>query len=343
MGVMTLVRMRKTLIDYFDVDTSNGSIFVKMSWSPWWGEADPQLLMFEYFYNHSGLKLPSMLVRKWAGDDVMSVARELDLSNILKIKFEQKWTAMWDLLQAVKDTPDATSEEKKEIKYGKFVNKTEERDVDRNYHDDTTFVGSEAHTLSGSDTTTSDSPAQGGRVVTHGISGSYADSDTRTLSKSGTEMVKNSSHTARNVFGFNTVSGTGVPSEVVDSPLESNKSETTFQNRKDTNGGAVTRSYTNYSETDTISGSLTDETQYGKTDTLSFSEDRADKVSGEEDVYEDINSTELNSGKDTVSVSNRSKSFVELFADTVEGFNNRNYFDIVFDDIDSVLTLRVWP
>lgn len=333
----------KTLIDYFDVDTSNGSIFTKMTWAPWWEDADPRLLMFEYFYNHSGLKLPSMLVRKWADDAVMTVEKELDLANVLKIKFQQKWLAMWDLLQAVAEAPDVTSGEKKEIKYGKFVNKTGERDVDRNYHDDKTFAGSESHALSGTDLVTNESPANGGRTVTHEIGGSYADSDTRYVQKEGTEFVKDSGHTQTNVFGFNTSGDAGVPSEIVDSPLESNKTETSFQNRKDSSGGSLTRSYTNYKETDTISGKVTDRTLYGKTDTLSFSEDRADNVSGEEDIYEDTKSTELNSGKDTITVSNHDKSFVELFADTIEGFNNRNYFDVVFNDIDSVLTLRVWP
>lgn len=166
---------------------------------------------------------------------------------------------------------------------------TSKKDSDTETDDDLTKKGSESTAMSGTDAVT-DSSGQTPRTVTRDYSGGWSDSNTTALTKSGTETVTETGGHRTNIFGFDTQSQDGVRQSVV-APLENTGTATTFTNRADTNSGAITRLYSNYRETETTTGQLTNSTLYGKTETLSFtgrSDERDIHTVYGEDSSEDV-------------------------------------------------------
>ncbi len=208
--------------------------------------------------------------------------------------------------------------------------------------------------------------------------GGYSDTDTITNTRSGSQKVTDKGGMETSVYGFN--SSNAVPSQVVvpENSELGTTSETTFgqEGLKDTHSGAITRAYNpetglveetsetgqrkmattygqdglrdalqsgstrtynNYKDEVTESGEKTVTTSYGqngKTVETSFN-NRQDSHT--------ISGSVTNSGTDTVTESGyKYKSLIEEY---VALFNNSQYmdfFDVVYSDIDEVLTCPIF-
>lgn len=324
---------RAKLIDFFpDAADDGGSIFGVMDWVPWYHVADAQALSLDYFYNHSGLKLPSGLVRQMSDEDgVIDSEAQALLSNILKARFKPKWIALWEQQTGLSESP--VSDYAESMSRSRDI--TEGADTSVVISDTLEKEGTESDALSGSDTTT-DGVGEVPRKVTKRISGGWKDSDTTSVTKSGTETITETGGHRTSIYGFDTQSMDGVRQSVV-APLEDTGTEVSFDGRSDTNSGDITRLYNSYKEETSIAGTRTDSTLYGKTTTRSF-EDRKDQRDRTEDTEHAVGTSDFTEEL----VSGRKKSLADMFADTIQAFDSHDYFDIVYSDMDDVLTLRVW-
>lgn len=213
------------------------------------------------------------------------------------------------------------------------------------------------------------------RTVTKKTTGGYADTNTTATTRTGTQKVTDKGDTQVSTYGFNSASPVpttksgpydttaGVTTETsYDSLKDSNsgaitrnynslqeetsetgskKLSTTYGDTglKDSDTGDVTRQYNNYQEETSQSGSHRTETSYGnsgKTDTLSFN-DRSDTTSA-------TNKTS-NSGTDTKTQSGYNIKLSDKFDIITALYENprlNDFFEIVYADIDSILTCPIF-
>lgn len=244
---------------------------------------------------------------------------------------------------------------------------TERRTISGGYTDvDTTSV-----TRTGEQETTESfpEPRKSAKVTT----GGYSDADTVTTTRTGIEKVTEKGDTTTSVYGFN--SSNPVPSSKV-GPSDSSvgtTSETTYGDTglKDTHSGAITRSYgenglkeettesgqrktstsfganglrdehsgnvqrtyNDYIDTNTVTGTKSSSTDYGvngKTNELSF--DNRSDITTTDDVVK-------NSGQDAETESGfRYDSLVSEYVALFESAELLDFLDIVYNDVDKVLT-----
>lgn len=244
---------------------------------------------------------------------------------------------------------------------------TETRTISGGYTDtDTTAV-----TRTGAQETTESfpEPRKSAKVTT----GGYADTDTVTTTRTGIEKVTEKGDTTNSVYGFN--SSSPVPASVT-GPTDANfgtTSETSYgeSGLKDTHSGAITRSYSdnglkeettesgqrktatsfgqdglrdehsgnvqrtynNYVDTNSITGIRSTSTDYGvngKTNELSFDE-RVDNTESNETIG--------NSGTDAVTeIGYRYNSLISEYIAMFESADMFDFLDIVYNDVDKILT-----
>lgn len=212
-------------------------------------------------------------------------------------------------------------------------------------------------------------PRKSAKVTT----GGYSDTDTVTNTRTGLEKVTEKGDTTSSVYGFN--SSNPVPSSKVgpsDSSLGTT-SETSYGENglKDTHSGAITRAYgdtglkeettetgqrktatsfgqnglkdehsgsvqrtyNNYVDETSVSGSKTSTTDYGtngKTNELSF-DSRSDNTT--------IDETVTHYGTDTVTETGyRYNSLIAEYSSIFESADMFDFLDVVYNDVDKILT-----
>lgn len=243
----------------------------------------------------------------------------------------------------------------------------ERRTITGGYTDaDTTAV-----TRTGAQETTESfpEPRKSAKVTT----GGYSDTDTVTNTRTGLEKVTEKGDTTSSVYGFN--SSNSVPASKTgpsDSSLGTT-SETTYGENglRDTHSGAITRAYgetglkeettesgqrktatsfgqdglrdehsgnvqrtyNNYVDETSVSGSKTNTTDYGvngKTNELSF-DSRSDNTT--------IDETVSHSGEDVQTESGyRYNSLITEYSAMFESADMFDFLDIVYSDVDKILT-----
>lgn len=227
-------------------------------------------------------------------------------------------------------------------------------------------------TRSGTENTTESYPTA--RTSTKSITGSYADADTTSNTRTGTQTVTDRGDTSTSVYGFN--STTPVKTQTT-GPDTSTTTETSYgQGLVDTKSGAVTRTYNNYSEATAETGSRQLSTSYGENG-LSDAEDgtvtrtynnyvdetsetgsrRTETSYGSAGITDEksysnrqdataSSSSISNSGTDSTSISgynihrlsDKSAFLALLYSDPLI----HNFYEIVYRDIDEVLTINAF-
>lgn len=229
---------------------------------------------------------------------------------------------------------------------------------------------------SGTENTTESFPTA--RTSSKSISGGYADTDTTANTRTGSQLVTDKGETATTSYGFN--SGSGVKTQKVgpDNSSTGITTETTYGSAglKDTKSGAITRAYNQYQEATTESGSRQLSTTYGQ-DGLSDAEDgtvqrvynnykdettesgtrRTEKSYGQSGITDELSfnnrqdsrstsSSETNSGTDTESESGynirRLSDKLDILTAMYENPRLNNFFEVVYADIDEVLTVPIF-
>ena len=205
------------------------------------------------------------------------------------------------------------------------------------------------------------------RTSTKTIAGGYADTDTTTTTRTGSESSSDTGITTASVFGFNSANA------VKASTSEPNtQSQTTYNNVADTRSGSVTRSYNNMSETTSEAGSRRVSTSYGEDGLIDTDDSTSTRTyNNYSDTVEETGTHRKttsygNSGlTDELSFNSRADSTTTSSSDsttdsgssTESGYNYRrltdkvdvlqllytdpminNFYEAVYEDIDSVLT-----
>lgn len=300
------------------------------------GNTVAQYLDQEYFYNHSGRKIASPLVcRLFDAEDSSYVTT---LASIITNRYKPKWEQLFSMYSGLSTHSLLDNVGyKKETTYGKFTHTVTSDDVEKK--------GTETKTDRGEEITTERYPSDNKRTTKTIVSGSYADEDTRASARTGSQKVTDKGDTKQSVYGFN--SSTAVPSSISGPNDATNgvTSETTFGENGliDTNSGFVTRRY-GVDEGD--EGLVTQVEESGeKSITKSYGQNgkaRELSFTGRKDER-DIEIWVNNDGKDTEENTGfNHKSLVTEVLMLLESEKMLDFLNIVFDDVDEVLTLPVF-
>lgn len=215
------------------------------------------------------------------------------------------------------------------------------------------------------------------RTSTKTTSGTYSDADSTATTRTGSTKVTDKGDTLTSRYGFNSPTPVGVQKVGPDDSTNGLTQETTYgeSGLKDQRSGDITRSYNNFQEATVESGStkvsttfgengLKDENagdvertyqnykdevqesgsklltigfgQNGKTDTLSFD--------GRSDTREYSEDNEL-SGTDTITEEGynyRRDEYLQQYLSLFSSAGMIDFIEIVFDDVDNVLTLPIF-
>lgn len=274
------------------------------------------------------------------------------------------------------ETHTLGGEENREESYPDQTGRQTRRTIEGGWKDtDTTKT-----TRKGTETSTESFPTT--RSTVKQTTGTYQDTDTTANTRTGSQLVTDKGDTQAATFGFNSTSAVPVNLSGPADDVNGITQETSFVNLADTKSGGITRTYGDtqgqnpLTETTTESGSkqlatsygengITDENagdvtrlynsyvdtvqetgrknlkisygQNGKTDTLEFNA-RTDTKSG--------SSSTTNSGKDTVNQSGynirRATDRLEIVSAMYSDPMLFNFFEIIYSDIDEVLTIPVF-
>lgn len=300
------------------------------------GIADDFNKQLNYLYSiRSGNKFASSIAYKvptkyeYEGERYLS-AQELNRINYrIRLKYLQKWKHLWDLYTAEYDPLHSYT-----------VDETRTREVTGT---DTGTVGNSGTGSSSKSypTKSNSSTRQTTPNITETLTGTDRDvvsgeTETVTTPDTVTTTRKSEDGTGQNNrFAFNTVAENGVP---------------------------VTKDTTKITSTDTqeVDGTETVETTDSRTDTLTLSESKVrtgseseslqstESYTGAEAKTESASNTEtrnLAHGEEETVTSSRAGNMFKSFASLMEDDRNfwmTEYFDIVFDDVDKLLTLDIY-
>lgn len=213
------------------------------------------------------------------------------------------------------------------------------------------------------------------RVSSKATSGSYADADTTSTTRTGSTKVTDKGDTTSSTWGFNSSTAVKLNKSGPDNAESGLTTETTYgeEGLKDQRGGNITRTYNQLTEATTESGTSKLSTTFGenglkdenagdvtrlyqnykdevketgtkrlsisfpnggKTDELSFN-NRSDS--------ETMSKTSFNTGKDThTEVGHRYKDYIQQYLAIFSSASMIDFLEIVFDDVDSVITLPIF-
>lgn len=285
-------------------------------------------LDYEYFLNRSGRKIASPLVFRLSDEANFKTT----IANIITNRYRSKWEGIFaryvdfetlNLLNNINV--------KQETVYGHAIGESGT--------DVLTKTGIESRKFDGSEIRTESYPVS--RKSTRTITGSYTDEDNTTTTRTGSQKVTDKGGTLSSSFGFNSSSPVPVSRvEPIDGTIGTTQ-ETTYgeDGLIDANSGAITRTYDNYVDEVEESGQKQVTSGYGedgKTEELSF-DGRSDSRS--------ISKSISNSGKDTITETGYKYRRDELLQQYLTLFSSAtmiDFLEIVFSDVDEVLTIPVF-
>lgn len=359
-----------------------------------------EYLDLEYFYNRSGRKVAAPLVARMS-DENNFVAK---LAKIIVNRFGVKWEQYFDrysdlatlnllnninvktetayasgLTRSGSDTLTKDGSETETIKmtethteaYDALNPRKSSRAITGAYTDTTNSVSTRTGTEEILETFPQD------RKSTKNTTGGYADADTITSTRTGSQKVTEKGDTSTSTFGFN--SSTAVPASLT-GPADSTNglsTETTYGNNGliDAHSGSITRTYNQFKEETTESGSKKTATTFGqdgladttaggttrtynnykdevtetgsKTTSVSYGNDGRTKVTAYDERSDSrtTSSSESHTGKDTVTESGYRYRRDELVQEYLSLFSSDkmiDFLEIVYSDVDSVLTCPIF-
>lgn len=213
------------------------------------------------------------------------------------------------------------------------------------------------------------------RISSKATSGSYADADTTSTTRTGSTKVTDKGDTTSSTWGFNSSTAVKLNKSGPDNAESGLTTETTYgeEGLKDQRGGNITRTYNQLTEATTESGTSKLSTTFGenglkdenagditrlyqnykdevketgtkrlsisfpnggKTDELSFN-NRSDS--------ETMSKTSSSTGKDThTEVGHRYKDYLQQYLAIFSSASMIDFLEIIFDDVDSVITLPIF-
>lgn len=310
----------------------------------------------------------NQLFRQYSSLGTLDLLKNISLVNQTNYGKSVVTTGSDTLVKSGSETETTKMDETKTESYDSLNPRKSSRSISGKYTDATNEIA----TRSGTEEILESFPTD--RKSTKRTTGGYSDTDTITNTRSGSQLVTDKGSTETSVYGFN--SSSPVPSQIVgpeDSTLGTT-SETTFgqEGLKDAHSGSITRSYNpetglveetsesgqrktattygqdglkdslnsgttrtydNYKDEVIESGQKTLSTSYGidgKTVELSF-DNRRDSRNTSESV--------ANSGSDSETQSGyKYDSLVDEYLTLFAGAEYLDFLDIVFNDVDEILT-----
>ena len=293
----TNIRFNKQIMrNAFPAGATDGALFIHMENMPWSEVISDEVVLDNmYFDSHSGDKFCANPVYRWMDSTgVVTILGENALATSLRTRFISKWKHLWDAYVAEYhlDRDWFTHEEYTEdddLTYGKKREATTTHD--------TTDTEHFSSTNSSTDTRT--------------------DNLTETRNDTRTDNLTHTEDTLNSVFGFNTTSETGVPSD----------SSGTTARDTGTQGNAGTTTNTG-TEQNVGNSTTTDSRTYEKDGTVS-----------DEEEYSGVDARNKLGERDSYGL--RAHSIQELL-EAEKTLWMWDYFEDVFNDIDSMLCLKIY-
>lgn len=306
---------------------------------PWQSENVAQVLDVDYFYNHSGQKIISPLVRSQLNDDSKITSTESDkLASILYAicgtSWQKEYTALtveYSPIENVDGYLTETTDRTGNVKSSNTLTDTGTDTHTKTGTDTDTRTGTDSHTLSGTDT------IKDSGTDTHALTG------TDTTKNTGTQKNENvnedgTSTTENQIYGYNS-----------SDPANDSKAVTTVnQTITDTRTDDLTATV-EHGQTDTETVNLEHDTTYGRIDTENL--DITDTTNYNNVDKEDISLTHANNGTEdstgkeehtlhrhgNIGVTTNQQMINEELA-----LRKNFFYEIVMRDIDRFLTLSVY-
>ena len=268
----------------------------------------------QYHFNRSGEKIVAPLISSFTdNEDELKNADIATITNVVYNMFLNKWAKLYELLSLEFDPIEN-------------YNMMEEETVNRDTTDRTTHTGTQGTTHTGTQGTThtgTQADAQTG-TQTNAQSGGTSTNSTGSGTSSGSGSNDSS------IYGFNSSSAVGERENdsMTSATTSTTNTETFTTTRSDTRTDNLTNTRTD-NLTDTRTDNLTDTRTDNLTDT------RTDNLTDAGTGTEDITRTLTRSGNIGVTTSQQMiQSSIELW--------QWNFFDTVFRDIDSILTIQTY-
>ena len=375
---METINLNK-MIDVYSNYPTDGGVFSPMSNAPWADTMSGTNLDILYLDGHSGERYCSNFINHRLNDsDVLSSDNRTLIANILWAMFGIQWTRLWATMKPL-DYDPLTNYKMQETAEGE-ESSTRTPDLTKGDTGTVQTTGQDKRTpnLTKGDTGTVQTTGQDKRTpdITKGDTGTVQTTgqDTRTpnLTRNGTGTVNDEgSGTNKNqngIWGFN--SSESVPSDMSDGRVTNNN--TTTRNLTDTETGTETTDRTN---TDTYNRSYTetgtDTTERTNTDIYNRSYTETGTDTTERTNTDTYNRSYTETGTDTTDRTNTdtyNRSYTETGTDTTSGTSSRkltrtgnigtntfqnllqqerniwmyDFFEQVFKDVDSVLTIPIY-
>lgn len=352
-----------SLLDLMPDPATDNGIFAYLSSLQF---IEPQLNNIEYLYNRSGDKVPSPLVDRLADGDTLTATSLQSLANIVKMRYQHKWNLIWNDYISTSPVWNTLNIMEEETSNGRTTD-TESGSVDkttsgtkglsRNTSDTTVLSGSHTDATTASDNSTatrtgSVSNTEGGTTAE---SGSRTGTHTTATQHGGTIGDSASSGTEAQVWGFNSsIKVSANANSATDSSTRTfNNTDTTTETPALADSRTVTHGKTDTTAYNSLQDGVTSSTT-GSTQRTFNNETSATSHTGmDTTTTSGTDSTESESSKSGTSYLSRSKE--------TKGFNIRNlsdkttlmqilytdpsfrnFWEVIYSDIDDVLTCPIF-
>lgn len=325
---------RKTLNQTIPNWMNNG-IFANLSSLnvPWKNDVSGKVLDMKYHGNHSGMKKISPLLEALSNDDVIDNKDLTDIANILFEIYNKPWTKLYATMSLEYNPIENYRMVESEVANGTNTG-TVETDNNVTYGKQNDVNETSANTGTVSDNTTLT------KNTTQTTTNNLTDTVNNTVEELPAEVItKNSSNSNTSqdsVFGFDSVDAVNTDKtvdngSVEDTETHSGKNTTTTQ-QSSTKTGTVEISDTG---TDTTASTRTDDLHYTKSYTDSSSGTDTSKEKRTDALENHTDRTLTRSGNIGVTTSQQMiESERQLWL--------WKYFDIIFKDVDSLLTIDIY-
>ena len=292
-----MTKFNKQILRQAFVDAATeGAIFTKMSDMPWSGLFEDGILLDNMYFNgHSGDKFCSNIVYAWMNDngEVTELGKEA-IALMLKRRFIKSWQHLWDAYSA-------------EYELGRDWYTHEE------YTEDDTLTYGKKRDLKNASSRLNTEKAES----TDHHDNSRTEDNSETTDDTRIDDLKHAENNQHNIFGFNTNSESGVPSE-------KNTGSSSDTGTQQTIGATQSQRL----ESDSgISGTNSDRTN------------ESTESTEDSEVYSGADLRDK--GGTTESYGLRAHSIQDLLA-SEKTLWLWDYFRMVFNDIDSVICLKVY-
>lgn len=325
------MKLIDTVTSYEDVQKNGVIIGLKSALPELANDCDN--MNVEYYLNHSGEKTFSRLaenIARLSNTDMLSLSEQQKFGyKYIAPKFSEKWSRIYNALVASQYNPlvdyehteTKTGTENRTDTYDTAIKKTGTNTDNTEYNLTDKHTANNTDNLEKSDTVT--------RTGTNADTVTY-DTDTTTTDK---RTTTGGNEYSDDRYGFNSNSPVGV------SVSSGSDSETESEDKTEAKTGTEKTDKT-INEKDVQSG----------TDNRTITESESDTKTGTENNSKSINENEAKTGTDksantsefTTTVSGRNTSGADLVKKELDVYNKSVFWDIVFKDVDSVLTIPIY-